>query len=267
MARNNSNSLFGPLVMLLALIAGGLIYFYILGNPLNFIGGDTNNHPVEEGFRKTLGLMYKGGYIVPLLIALLIIVITISIERLISISSAKGKGSVENFVRRIKGLLDSGDVRTALNECDAQRGSVANIVKSGLEKYDEMATDTGLTQDQKILAIKKEIEESTSLELPMLQKNLVILSTIASVATLIALLGTVLGMIKAFSAIANAGAPDTAALSTGISEALINTALGIGISSLAIILYNVFSTSIDKLTYNIDEASFSITNSFATRHK
>ena len=124
----------------------------------------------------------------------------------------------------------------------------------------------GLEKDQKILAIQKEIEEATSLELPMLEKNLVILATFASVATLMGLLGTVLGMIRAFSAIATAGAPDAVALSTGISEALINTALGIGTSALAIISYNYFTTKIDGLTYGIDEAGFSIAQSFAAKH-
>jgi len=100
----------------------------------------------------------------------------------------------------------------------------------------------------------------------MLEKNLVILATFASVATLLGLLGTVLGMIKAFSALATAGAPDAVALSTGISEALINTALGIGTSALAIISYNYFTTKIDGLTYGIDEAGYSIAQSFAAKH-
>ena len=129
-----------------------------------------------------------------------------------------------------------------------------------------MSAMPGLEKDQKILAIQKEIEEATSLELPMLEKNLVILATFASVATLMGLLGTVLGMIRAFSAIATAGAPDAVALSTGISEALINTALGIGTSALAIISYNYFTTKIDGLTYGIDEAGFSIAQSFAAKH-
>jgi biopolymer transport protein ExbB len=94
----------------------------------------------------------------------------------------------------------------------------------------------------------------------------VILATFASVATLLGLFGTVLGMIRAFSALATAGAPDAVALSTGISEALINTALGIGTSALAIIAYNYFTTKIDGLTYGIDEAGFSIAQTFAANH-
>jgi biopolymer transport protein ExbB len=69
-------------------------------------------------------------------------------------------------------------------------------------------------------------------------------------------------MIKAFSGLAAAGAPDQAALATGISEALINTATGIGTSTLSIIMYNVFTSKIDKLTYSIDEAGFAITQAY-----
>jgi biopolymer transport protein ExbB len=105
-----------------------------------------------------------------------------------------------------------------------------------------MSANKEMNTDQRVLAIQKELEESVSLELPMLEKNLVIIATMASVSTLIALLGTVLGMIKAFSALASAGSPDSVALANGISEALINTALGIGNSAIAIIMYNVFTT-------------------------
>jgi len=101
----------------------------------------------------------------------------------------------------------------------------------------------------------------------MLSRNLVMFSTLASISVLIGLIGTVLGMIKAFSALAQAGAPDALALATGISEALINTAFGITGSCIAIIMYNYFSTKIDGYTFRIDEAGFSLTQTFATSLK
>ena len=110
-------------------------------------------------------------------------------------------------------------------------------------------------------ALSKSIEEATTLEMPMMEKNMSILSTLGTVATLIALLGTVMGMIGAFYALgAGGGTPDAAALSIGISEALINTALGIGTSALAIILY---TSKIDGMTFKIDEIAMSIQQSFA----
>ena len=124
-----------------------------------------------------------------------------------------------------------------------------------------------MTKEQKLLDITKNIEEATSLELPSLEQNLPILATISSLGTMMGLLGTVLGMIRSFAAMANAGAPDSVALSTGISEALINTAFGITGSTLAIILYNMFSTRIDNLTFKMDEASFSVVQTFASQLK
>jgi biopolymer transport protein ExbB len=251
-------------VIPVALIAGIAIYMFIFGNPANFMGNDPENQPLPGNY---LGVVYKGGFIVPILLCLLLTVIIFFIERIITISQAAGKGSIIDFVHKIKMLLDSGKIKDAQSECDLQKGSVANVIKSGLEKYEQVSMDTNLTKDQKVLAIQKEIEEATSLEMPSLQQNLVVLSTIASVATLMGLLGTVLGMIRAFSAMANAGAPDSIALSTGISEALINTAFGIGTGALAIIAYNFFTTKIEKLTYGIDEAGFSVVHSFASTHK
>ncbi len=260
---SNFSALFASILIPVALVIGVLVFKFILGNPTNFENNDPNGHPHPGNY---LGMMYKGGPLVPLLMALMMIVLAVIIERFITIRLASGKGSIPNFVRKIKGFLDRNDVNGAIKECDGQRGSVANVIREGLHKYNAMAALPNLETDQKVLAIQKEIEEATSLELPMLEKNLVILDTISSVATLLGLLGTVFGMIRAFSAIATAGAPDAVALSTGISEALINTALGISTSAIAIIFYNYFTTKIDGLTYGIDEAGYSIAQSFAAKH-
>jgi len=184
-----------------------------------------------------------------------------------TISRAKGKGRVEPFVKKVKTFLSNGEFDAAITECDSQEGSIANVIRAGLNKYKYVADDSTMDKEGKIAAIQKELEEATSLELPMLSKNLVIISTCASIATLIGLIGTVLGMIKAFAALAQAGAPDATALATGISEALINTALGIMGSAIAIIMYNYFTTKIDALTYGIDEAGFSVVQTFNTKHK
>lgn len=257
------SSVFAAIVIPIAIVVGVLIFLFILGNPANFEGGDPKGHPLPGNY---LGMMYKGGFMVPILMATFMTGLAVIIERMITIGAASGKGSVANFVRKIKQLLDKNQVDDAIAECDKQKGSVANVIREGLTKYKEMATNNSLDTEHKVLAIQKEIEESTSLELPMLEKNLIILATISSVATLLGLLGTVFGMIRAFSAIATAGAPDAVALSTGISEALINTALGISSSAVAIIAYNYFTTKIDTLTYGIDEAGFSISQSFASKH-
>ncbi|MBN9337930.1 MAG: MotA/TolQ/ExbB proton channel family protein, partial [Chryseobacterium sp.] len=188
-------------------------------------------------------------------------------ERAFVLSKASGNGNLDNFVLKIRSLLNQNRVDEALEECDRQQGSVGNVVKEGLTTYKALAKDTTLDKEQKMAALNKAIEEATTLEMPMLEKNMMILSTLGTVATLVALLGTVIGMIRAFAALGGGGGtPDAAALSIGISEALMNTALGIGTSAIAIILYNFFTSKIDGLTYKIDEISMSIQQSFAEFH-
>lgn len=250
--------------MVIALIVSYLIFKYVMGAPINFEGGNHDGSPLPGNY---LGIIYKGGMIVPLLMTVNLILIIFSVERLITLSRAQGKGRINVFVKNLQGLLDANKIEDAIVACDKQKGSLANVMKAGLVRYRALQDDKSMVKDQKIVALQKEFEEASALELPMLSRNLVILSTIASISVLIGLLGTVLGMIRAFGALAQAGSPDALALATGISEALINTAFGITGSLLAIVLYNSFSTQIDSFTYKIDEAGFSLVQSFAASTK
>ena len=248
------------------------IYIFILGNPGNFKNegvtglsvafSDVENKDLHPD--SFMGIIYMGGPIVHILILFMITVIVFAIERFFVLRKAAGTGNLENFVIKVRNLLDKNKIDEAVEECDAQKGSVGKVVKEGLTTYKALANDKTLNKEQKMVALTKSIEEATTLEMPMLEKNMMILSTLGTVATLVALLGTVIGMIKSFQALGAAGGtPDAAALSIGISEALINTALGIGTSAIAIILYNFFTSKIDGLTYKIDEIGMSIQQSFA----
>lgn len=268
-----------PALIIPILIAIGIaIYIFVLGNPGNFkadprlnglssvafSGLETKELHPGDGF---MGVIYMGGPIVPILISFMIIVIVFSIERALVLSKATGKGNVDNFVLTVRRLLNQNKVDEAIEECNRQEGSIGNVVKEGLTTYKALSHDTTMDKEQKMVALNKSIEEATTLEMPMLEKNMMILSTLGTVATLVALLGTVIGMIKAFSALGSGGGtPDSAALSIGISEALVNTALGIGTSAVAIILYNYFTSKIDGLTFKIDEIAMSIQQSFAEFH-
>src|ERR1044072_8443610 len=265
--RSNSISWIAPVV---CIIAGYVIWRFLLGDPSNFNNPDPSGGfwPKHKGPKSGLVRMYDGGIIVPILIAVFLTVVTFVIERLLTISKATGTGNIAEFIRKVQYHLANKNVDQAISECDRQRGSVGNVMKAGLRKYKEMISNTELDTEQKVLAIQKEVEEATALELPMLEKNLVFLSTIASVATLLGLLGTVLGMITSFAAMGSEGGGGAAAeLSKGISEALYNTALGIGTSAIAIIMYNIFTTKIDSITYGIDESGFTLTQSFASLYK
>ncbi len=257
-------SLFNPIVIVICCILGWLIFDKILGASMHFEGNNRMNHPVKGDF---LGVMYKGGPIVALLIAILLIIITFTIERAFTIVRARGKGNLTKFVSKLQYMIKNDQINEAIAACNKQKGSLANVMRAGLGKFDELMKDDKIEKDQKVLVIQREFEEATALELPMLSKNMVIISTLASVATLVGLIGTVRGMIVAFAALAQAGAPDAIALANGISEALINTFLGIGGSVIAIIMYNLFSSLIDSLTYKIDEAGFSLIQTFGAKTK
>ena len=267
-----SSNLIATIAPIACIIGGYLIWRVLLGSASNFTTPDPDaSHwfwPNHQGPKGTFTKMYEGGIIVPILIGCLLTVLTFVIERLLTVNKASGKGNIAEFVRKVQYHLANKDVEKALAECDKQQGSVGNVMKAGLKKYKEMISNTELTTDQKVLNIQKEVEEATALELPMLEKNLVFLSTIASVATLLGLLGTVMGMIRSFSKLGDEGGGEAAReLPQGISEALYNTALGIGTSAVAIIMYNVFTTRIDAVTYGIDESGFTLTQSFAANYK
>ena len=263
----NSISWIAPIA---CIILGYILWRFVIGADSNFTAPDKSGGfwPNHQGPKGNLPRMYEGGIIVPILIGALLTVITFVIERLLTVAKASGTGSIAEFIRKVQFHLANKDVDKAIAECDKQRGSVGNVMKAGLRKYKEMMINTELDTDQKLLNIQKEVEEATALELPMLEKNLVFLSTIASVATLMGLLGTVIGMIKSFSALGESGGGEAAQkLSQGISEALYNTALGIGTSAISIICYNIFTTKIDAITYGIDESGFTLTQSFAANYK
>jgi biopolymer transport protein ExbB len=252
------------LVILACFIIAELVYNFVFGNPTNFVGGDPANRPINGNF---YGTIYKGGVIVPIIQTLLLTVITISIERYFAIRQAYGKGSLVKFVKNIKVALANNDMAKAQELCDKQRGSVANVVNATLAKYKEMEANSELPKDQKLIAIQQALDEATELELPTLQQNLPVVGTITTLGTLFGLLGTVVGMIRSFAALAAGGSGDSLQLSQGISEALINTAFGILTGALAVISYNYYTTKIDRLTYSLDEVGFSIVQTYAASHK
>jgi biopolymer transporter len=264
------------LVLPLLLVVGICIYLFVFGNPSNFKNEGLSGMSVAFSDiaakdlvpGRVIGMVYLGGFIVPILITFAVTVLVFSLERFFVLNKAEGAGNLEGFVLKIRQLLKENRISEAQEECDKQRGSVGNVVKEALTTYKALSKDTTMNREQKMAALSKSIEEATTLEMPMMEKNMSILSTLGTVATLVALLGTVMGMIGAFYALGSGGGtPDAAALSIGISEALINTALGIGTSAIAIISYNFFTSKIDGMTFKIDEIAMSIQQSFAEHHK
>lgn len=255
---SNAGGMFSGIVIVLCILVGILIWNFIMGNGSNFEGGVNTGSPLKGNY---LAMVYKGGQIVPVLMGLLLMVIVFSFERYFVITKATGKGNLDQFMKNIQTSIKGGHIDEAISACDKQQGSVANAIRSALVKYQDVKKE-GFNSEEAAETIHKEIEEATSLEMPMLEKHMTIISTLVSLGTLAGLLGTVTGMIKAFAGLAGGGGADSAELANGISEALINTATGISTSALAIISYNFFTSKIDSLTYAIDEAGTTIVNTY-----
>ena len=235
------------------------VFFYaICGAESNF---DEKGHPNPGN---TFGLLYQGGFVIPIVMTLLLTVIALSVERTIALRKARGKNKLVTFVENVKQKLEKGEMDAAYKLCKAQEGSVANILNAALLRYEDVNSQD-LSNDEKATLIEKEIEDATTLELPAMEQNLPIIATISTLGTLMGLFGTVLGMIKSFGAMGQEGAPDSTALAIGISEALLNTALGIGTGALAIIAYGYYSGIVQNITNFVDEVGFAIGQTFTKR--
>jgi biopolymer transport protein ExbB len=243
-------------VVVACMAIGFTIHYVVFGNPSHFVDPLTKTTPKPGDL---IGTVYTGGPLVAILLALTLMVITFIVERLFSLSRAQGKGNLAQFLKRVHDHLLNGNIDAALQECNKQRGSAANILRSGLERYQQVKNDPQYDPEKKLAEVKRAIDEATGLETPLLEKNLIALSTIASISTMIGLLGTTLGMIRAFQALATAGqAASAVQLSIGISEALINTAGGLAASILSIVAYNYFTNRVDNFVYMIEEATLSM---------
>jgi len=250
-------------IIVVCFIIAVCFYKFFLGDGSHFVGGDNTGAVLNSNI---WGTIYKGGIVVPVIHTLLLTVIALSIERWLALRTAFGKGSLSKFVASIKEALKNKDFDKAQQLCDKQKGSVANVVSASLNAYKEMESTTGIKKGQKVAKIQQAHEEATQLEMPTLTMNLPIIATIVTLGTLTGLLGTVTGMIKSFAALAAGGGGDSLALSTGISEALINTAFGIATSWCAVIAYNYYTNKIDKLTYALDEVGYSIAQTYEANH-
>jgi biopolymer transport protein ExbB len=184
--RSKAQSLFVAIVFPLVLVLSVVVYQFVFGDPANFQGNDpVKGHPIDVQPGKLYGTIYKG-----------------RLHRadpdvgepadhhlqrgaLHHPSQGRGKGRIDTFIDKVRRLLSNDQVDEAIAESDAQQGSVANVMRSGLEKYRLVLSDAKHDKDTRVEAVKQELDEATALELPMLSKNLVILSTCASISTLL----------------------------------------------------------------------------------
>ena len=249
------------IILVICALAGYGVWYFVMGNPDNFVGGDRSGHPAN-----LLGTVYKGGFVVGLILTLLFTVICLGIERFFAIKTAAGKINLAKFTAQVKELIKAQKFDEAKALCNKMQGTVGNVVLSTISMYQTVEGDDTLKKAAKISKIQQAHEEAVQLEMPTLQMNMAMVATIVSLGTLTALFGTVLGMIGSFQALSAGGGADSMALSAGISEALVNTASGILTSWVATVVYNFFSNKIDKLTYAMDEIGFTVAATYDSNH-
>lgn len=238
-------TLFVTLNAVAAFFIGFALYYWVFR---------TSENPIVHS-------IYQGGPLVVILIMVFIMLLVFVIERYVSLYSvAKGKSSVQVFFKKLITLIQQEDYDGALAACDKQRGTTANVLRAGIERYRELRNDKTVDGEKRIALTQASIEEANALEGPLLERNLIAMSTIASIATMIGLLGTTIGMIRAFAATGNVegGVIDATQLAVGISEALINTAGGLLSGIIGIFFYNFFVNKVDSFNYTTDEATFEV---------
>lgn len=195
-----------------------------------------------------LQIFIDGGNMMYAILACLVIGLAFSIERLFTLSMA----SINNrkFLSKIKEALSEGGVEAATEVCANTRGPVASIFHAGL-----------LRVDRGIEHVEKAIMNAGSIEMAFLEKNLIWLATIISVAPMLGFLGTVWGMIQSFDSIKKANDISPAIVAGGISVALITTMFGLVVAIIIQTLHNYFVSRIDKLIVDMEESSTELVDS------
>jgi biopolymer transport protein ExbB len=184
----------------------------------------------------------KGGIMMyPLLLAS-VIALAIIIERFFSLR--KRKVIIPEIISVVEQFSSFKDMELAKNICAKYRGPLSNLIQIGLDNTDLERAE-----------IKELIEDQGRQEVRHLEKGMTILETIAVIAPLMGLLGTVLGMIKVFGVIKEQGIGQAAALSGGISEALITTVTGLFVGIPVLIFFNYFSRRAENFVLDIEKYS------------
>ena len=189
-----------------------------------------------------LELFNKGGFMMWPILILLVFGIAISLERLWTLSRASV--NTRKFLTKIKQALSEGGVQAATEVCANTRGPVASIFHAGL-----------LRVDRGIEHVEKAIMNAGSIEMAFLEKGLVWLSTIVSIAPMLGFLGTVWGMIAAFDSIAKANDISPSIVADGISVALLTTLFGLVVAIIIQTTNNFFVSRVDKLIVDMEESS------------
>jgi biopolymer transport protein ExbB len=204
-----------------------------------------------QGFAKFLS---DGGTLMYFNLGVSAIVLSMIIERLYFFL-VKSSVNARAFLENVRKLVLANNLDRAVKLCSATAAPVAQVARAGLQRFHRGE-----------IAVAQAIEESLVDVTPLLKKRIQILWSLANIATLIGLLGTVLGLIHAFGAVGAPGVkPEDRSriLSNGISEALNNTALGLGIAVTCIIAHAVLGSMSKRQAADLEAFSLKLENLLA----
>ena len=193
----------------------------------------------------------KGGPIMGLIIMCSVMAFAVFLERMWYLRGAKI--DTRKFMQDISNKVKNNKVMEALDMCNITKGPIARILKAGIMKYDRPRSD-----------IKEAIEDAGVHEVPLLEKNLGVLATIAHISPLLGLLGTVVGMLKAFQVIeekAMSMVPvNPGDLAGGIWEALITTVAGLSVAIPTYVVYNYLVSRVDNFVLDMEKSATELVN-------
>jgi len=202
-----------------------------------------------QGFAKFL---HDGGTLMYFNLLTSIIVLSIIVDRVIFFL-VKSSVNARAFLENIRKLVLANNLDRAVKLCSATSAPVAQVAKAGLQRFHRGE-----------IAVAQAIEESLVDVTPLLKRRIQILWSLANIATLIGLLGTVVGLIRAFAAVGSA-APELRSklLADGIAEALNNTALGLGIAVTCIVAHAILGSMSKRQTADLEAFSLKLENLLA----
>jgi biopolymer transport protein ExbB len=183
----------------------------------------------------------KGGWIMIVLALLSVLCVYIFVERLMVIRKASKVDPM--FMERIRDYVKTDELKSAINYCRVTNSPASNMIEKGLGRIDRPAVE-----------VQAALENAGNLEVAKLEKGLSVMATISSGAPMIGFLGTVLGMVRAFWEMANAGNNiDITLLSSGIYEAMVTTVGGLIVGIIAMFAYNYLVSRVNDVA-NVLEA-------------
>ena len=185
-----------------------------------------------------------GGFMWPILIALLFGLAIIG-ERAYSLINSSS--NTDQFFDDVKTIYNDSGKEQAIEFCENTPGPVASIFYAGLSKM-------GKTKEE----IEKAVQNSGGLEMAFLEKNMIWINSVITIAPMLGFTGTVVGMIKAFEDIKMANDISPAVVAGGISQALLTTAFGLIVAMIMQVAQNFFVSMIDKLILDMEEQSIKI---------